>query len=236
MHRPSLLPTAVAVCAALALTACSGSSDSPDSDEPSPTASANTAPPAEAEGDADAETNTNDDVDDADEEVADSEADGGATGPADEADPADEEDEYGAAMQERDQFLEDQQLPLDGSPLEATTPEQQEFIDSYREDVEAQGGTWNAEIETVTLALSLDACESAILAFHDVDEQEVETHILSSPLFDGVIPPDASEEEREGIEADLADTMVYGMQYLCPDDHEQWEPIIQDLYPEHLGS
>lgn len=235
MHRPSLPSTAVAVCAALALTACSGSSDSPDSAEPSPTASANTAPPAEAEGDADAETSTNDD-DDADGEADDAEVDDGATDPADEADPTDEEDEYGAAMQERDQFLEDQQLPLDGSPLEATTPEQQEFVDSYREDVEAQGGTWNAEIETVTLALSLDACESAILAFHDVDEQAVETHILSSPLFDGVIPPDVSEEERLALEADIASTMVYGMQYLCPDDHEQWEPIIQDLYPEHLGS
>lgn len=236
MHRPSLLPTAVAVCAALALTACS-SSDSPDPDEPSPEASAITSPQAEAEEDADTETSTdNNDDAAADEEEDAPEADGGATDPVEEADPADEEDEYGAAVQERDQFLEDQQLPLDGSPLEATTPEQQEYIDSYREDVEAQGGTWNPEIETVALALSLDACESAILAFHDVDEDTVATHILSSPLFDTVIPPDASEQEREGIEADLASTMVYGMQYLCPDDHEQWQTIIQDLYPEHLGS
>lgn len=236
MHRPSIFSTAVAVCAALALTACSSSPDSPNSDEPSPTASANTAPPAEAEQDADAETSTNDDAEEADREDDDAEVDDGATDPADEAAPADEEDEYGAAVQERDQFLEDQQLPLDGSPLEATTPEQQEYIDSYRENVEAQGGTWNPEIETVALALSLDACESAILAFHDVDEDTVATHILSSPLFDTVIPPDAPEQEREAIEADLASTMVYGMQYLCPDDHEQWEPIIQDLYPEHLGS
>ncbi|WP_162301566.1 hypothetical protein [Nesterenkonia muleiensis] len=216
MSRYSLLTT-VGVCTALFLTACSDSSDPSDSAESSPTPSEMTSPPAEAETDID--------------EGAAEDPEGSTEGPGTEED----EGEFADALQERDQFLEDQQLPLDGSPLEATTPEQKEFITSQREHVESQGGTWNAEAETLTLALSLDACENAILAFHDADQETVLMHIESSPIFNQVIPPDASTQEREGFEADLASTMIYGMQYICPEDHEQWETIIQDLYPEHLG-
>lgn len=165
------------------------------------------------------------------DEVEDEDSEGGPEEPG----TQEEEGEFADAFEERDQFLEDQQLPLDGSPLEATTPEQKEFIESQREYVESQGGTWSAEAETLTLALSLDACENAILAFHDADQETVLMHIETSPIFNQLIPPDVSEQEREGFEAELAGTMVYGMQYICPDDHERWETIIHDLYAEHLG-
>lgn len=211
-----------AICTALVLTACGDDPVPADADE-SASALATTASTPEAD-----ETDTVG----SDGESESPESEETAT---EEASTEEADDEFAEAFEERDQFLEDQQLPLDGSPLEATTPEQQDFIDSYRQDVEAAGGTWSTELETVTLGKTLDACETAILNFHEADEETVSMHILSSPLFDALIPADAAEQERELLEADLAATMVYGMSYICPDDHEQWAPIVQDMYPEHLG-
>lgn len=139
-------------------------------------------------------------------------------------------------LAERDQFLEDQQLPLDGSPLSATTPEQQQFIEEQRTHVESQGGDWTPEAESLTLALTADACETAILNQHEVDAGTVEVHIASSPLFLNEIPEQLTDAEKAQAEIGMADIMVYGMQHMCPDDFPQWRDAVVELYPDFYGS
>lgn len=145
------------------------------------------------------------------------------------------ENDFAEAFAKRDQFLEDQQQPLDGSNLEAVTPEQQDYIDSYRSHVESQGGTWDAELETVALGLTLDACETAILNSHEANETVLTSHIQSSPLFSALIPAEATGEQREAFEAEIGSTMVYGMGYICPDDHAEWEATFHSMYSDYLG-
>ena len=139
-------------------------------------------------------------------------------------------------LAERDQFLEDQQLPLDGSPLSATTPEQQQFVEEQRTHVESQGGDWTPEAESLTLALTADACETAILNQHDVDATTVEIHIASSPLFLNQIPDHLTDAEKAQTEVGMADIMIYGMQHMCPADFPQWRDAVAELYPDFYGS
>ncbi|MDN5558214.1 MAG: hypothetical protein L0G23_02100 [Ruaniaceae bacterium] len=136
---------------------------------------------------------------------------------------------------ERDQFMRDQQLPQDGSLLKATTPEQIEFIDAQRAHFESQGSEWNEGVEAVTLALTADSCETAILNGHEIDAGAVSSHIATSPLFEMLIPADVVGEDRALAEASVASIMVYGMRYMCPDDHPQWKAAFDELYPGHGG-
>ncbi|MDN5732376.1 MAG: hypothetical protein L0K41_11220 [Yaniella sp.] len=139
------------------------------------------------------------------------------------------------ALTERDQFMEDQQLPLDGSPLSAVTPEQKQFIEEQRTHVEDQGGVWTPEAESVTLALTADACETAILNNHDTDASTVQMHIDTSPLFGSQLPESLPEAQRAQAEMSMADIMVYGMQHMCPNDFQQWSEAVMELHPEYYG-
>ena len=140
------------------------------------------------------------------------------------------------ALAERDQFVEDQQLPLDGSPLSAVTPEQKQFIEEQRTHVEEQGGAWTPEAESLTLALTADACETAILNGHESDASTVQTHIDTSPLFMSQLPETMPEDQRAQAEIGMADIMVYGMQHMCPADFSQWSDAVMEIYPEYYGS
>lgn len=146
-----------------------------------------------------------------------------------------EQGDMEAALAERDQFYEDQQLPMDGSHLSAVTSEQKQFVAEQRAHIESQGGVWTPEYETLILALTGDACESAILNHHEVDNSTVQFHIESSPLFLGMISEDMNDAEREKIEANMAEIMVYGMQHMCPADYSQWVQAVIELYPEHIN-
>lgn len=126
-------------------------------------------------------------------------------------------DVLGDALAERDQFLIDQQQPLDGSSLVAKTPEQQELVAQQRAYVESQGGQWSAESETITLALALDACETSILNGHAVDLDIFRTHVTSSPLISAV-----SGGDPNAIEGAVS-IMVFGSGFICPEDAPQWE-------------
>lgn len=143
----------------------------------------------------------------------------------------DEGDEYADAFAERDAFIAAQQLPLDGSLLVATTDAQKEFIAEQRAYIEQQGGTWSPELESVALALTADACETAILNLHEVELTTLETHVASSPLFAQLIADDLSEDERRAAERNVASVMVFGTGFLCPDDAEQWESAFTAAYP-----
>lgn len=140
-----------------------------------------------------------------------------------------------SALAERDQFHKDQQLPMDGSPLTAVTPEQKQFVTEQRAHIESQGAAWTQEYETLILALTADACESAILNHHDVDSTTVQMHIASSPLFHAMLPEGMNDAEREQTEASMAEIMVYGMQHMCPADYAEWAPAVIELYPEHIN-
>lgn len=139
------------------------------------------------------------------------------------------------ALAEQEQFLKDQELPLDGSPLTAVTPEQKKFIEEQRTHVESQGGVWTPEAETLTLALTADACETAILNSHEVDTSTVRTHIATSPLF-LTIPEEVTADEREQAEASMAEIMVYGMQHMCADDYPEWRDAVLELYPDRINT
>jgi hypothetical protein len=138
-------------------------------------------------------------------------------------------------LAEQEQFLEDQQLPLEGSPLSAVTPEQKQFIEEQRTHVESQGGVWTPEVETLTLALTADACETAILNYHESDTSTVQAHIATSPLF-LTIPQDLTADEREQAEASMAEIMVYGMQHMCPADFPDWRDAVIELYPDRINT
>ncbi len=121
------------------------------------------------------------------------------------------------ALAERDAFLEAQQQPLDGTALVAKTPEQIELISQQRAYVESQGGTWNGDAESITLALALDACETSILNGHAVDVEVFRAHVNSSPLISAV-----SGGDPQAIEGALS-IMVFGTGFICPADAPQWE-------------
>ena len=104
-----------------------------------------------------------------------------------------------------------------GQPtLTAKTPAQQELVAQQRAHLEANGGQWSEQAETVTLALALDACETSILNGHQVDQNVYQVHVASSPLIQSLAIDDASREGAVSI-------MVFGTRFLCPDDAPQWE-------------
>lgn len=127
-------------------------------------------------------------------------------------------------MAERDQFIRDQQQPLDGSLLVAITEPQKALVRQQREYVQSQGGTWNAESESVTLALALDACETSILNGHEVDDAVFLTHVMSSPLIRAVAGDDPQAQTN------VASIMVFGTGFLCPDDAPQWQSAWEAAY------
>jgi hypothetical protein len=120
------------------------------------------------------------------------------------------------ALAERDAFIAAQQQPVGQTTLTAKTPEQQELVAQQRAHVEANGGQWSEQAETVTLALALDACETSILNGHQVDQDVYQMHVASSPLIQSLAIDDASREGAVSI-------MVFGTRFLCPDDAPQWE-------------
>ncbi|WP_460740189.1 hypothetical protein [Microbacterium neimengense] len=123
----------------------------------------------------------------------------------------------GDVFAERDAFFEAQQQ-IPGDPmLTPKTPEQQEFISQQRAYTESQGGTWSPEIESITLALALDACETSILNGHDVDQDLYATHVATSPLISALTNGDPTTERN------VTSIMVFGTGFLCPADAPQWE-------------
>ncbi|MDF2918912.1 MAG: hypothetical protein K0S70_3129 [Microbacterium sp.] len=122
----------------------------------------------------------------------------------------------GDALAERDAFIAEQQQPVGQPTLTAKTPAQQELVAQQRAHLEANGGQWSEQAETVTLALALDACETSILNGHQVDQNVFQMHVTSSPLIQSLAVDDASREGAVSI-------MVFGTRFLCPDDAPQWE-------------
>lgn len=123
----------------------------------------------------------------------------------------------GDVFAERDAFFEAQQQIPGDAMLTPKTPEQQEFISQQRAYTESQGGTWSPEIESITLALALDACETSILNGHDVDQDLYATHVATSPLISALTNGDPTTERN------VTSIMVFGTGFLCPADAAQWE-------------
>ncbi|MDF2554895.1 MAG: hypothetical protein K0R60_790 [Microbacterium sp.] len=123
---------------------------------------------------------------------------------------------------ERDEFFAtQQQIPGQGE-LVARTDAQIELVARQREYVESQGVAWTAELESITLALGLDACETSILNGHAVDADVFRTHVATSPLISAVAGDDTAAQ------AGVVDIMVYGTGFLCPDDAPQWEAAMAE--------
>ncbi|MBD7957822.1 hypothetical protein H9651_09255 [Microbacterium sp. Sa4CUA7] len=135
----------------------------------------------------------------------------------DEAEGDAEADEFTAAFAERDAFLAAQQQPLDGSALVAKTPEQQALVAEQRAYIESQGAQWDSQVETLTLALTLDACETSILNGHDVTVDVFRAHVATSPLIASVAGDDPAMIDG------AVSIMVFGTGFICPDDAPQWE-------------
>lgn len=151
-----------------------------------------------------------------------------ASTPGDEAtaDP----DDFADVFAERDEFFREQQLPMDGTPLVAVTPAQQDFIAQQRAYVEQQGLQWTASDENLALALAGDACETAILSRHEVDSSTLIAHVTTSPLFAQLIPAELDGAARTQAEAPIASVMVFGTTFLCPDDGDAWIEAYTEVY------
>lgn len=149
--------------------------------------------------------------------------------PEESADP-DTGDDLGGAFAERDRFFEEQQLPLDGTPLVAVTPAQKDFIAQQKAYVEEQGATWTAQEDSLSLALAADACETAILNFHEVNADLLRTHVATSPLFAQLVPADLQGDDRTFAESPIASVMVFGTTFLCPDDGDAWVDAYTEVY------
>lgn len=131
---------------------------------------------------------------------------------------------------ERERFFEEQQLPLDGTPLVAVTPAQKQFIDEQKAYAQEQGVEWTAQDESLSLALVADACETAILSSHVVDATTLQAHVATSPIFAQLVPAELQGSERTAAEAPIASLMVYGTTFLCPDDGDAWIDAYTEVY------
>lgn len=121
------------------------------------------------------------------------------------------------ALVERDAFFTaQQQIPGEGE-LVAKTDAQKQLVTNQREYLESQGATWTSELESITLALALDACETSILNGHDIDVDTFRAHVATSPLIAALAGDDTAAQ------AGVVSIMVYGTGFICPDDAPQWQ-------------
>lgn len=135
---------------------------------------------------------------------------------------------------EREQFIREQKLPLDGSMLTAATPEQSDFIDLIVGRMESDGIAWDSELENLYLALAANACESAILSSHEASAFTVEAYALSSPLISAYVEH-LPEADRPLSIAAFTRSAVDGMYYLCPEDYPEWDEAFYANYPDFPG-
>lgn len=155
------------------------------------------------------------------------------TTPTNSSAPAPDDDKAMAdALAERDAFLEEQQLPLDGSPLVAVTEAQKQLVAQARERAEAQGGTWTEREEWILLALGSDTCESGILNQHRIDAEFMMAMLSGSPLVQQLVPADATQSELGARLQGIAKTAVFAAGYMCPDDKAAWDAALQEAFPE----
>lgn len=159
--------------------------------------------------------------------------DEGHGGDIDDVDIFAEEGDLEGAFLERDQFFEDQQVPPGEMLPAATTRAQKEFIDFQREFTIDKGGQWSDDAEQIALALTFDACETAILSSHDVDDFVLDSHLTASPLFQ-LLLEGYSGSEREDAETNLVIIMVHGTRFICPEDYDQWFDAAMELYPDYF--
>ncbi|QIM16879.1 DUF2510 domain-containing protein [Leucobacter insecticola] len=152
--------------------------------------------------------------------------------PTQKPDTSDEEEystpDFNALFEERDQFMQDQQQPIDGSLLAAKTPAQQAFVAEARAQVEQNGGVWDVQTESIALALALDACEGSILNGHTMTVETVRLHAATSPLI-GVVAGSGTEAQRTEIVAGLMKLVVTGTSHLCPADSAQWSSAVGSI-------
>lgn len=130
----------------------------------------------------------------------------------------------GDVFAERDAFFAEQQLPLDGTPLKAVTPEQHAFID----EMKSRGGQWSDELEWTALALAMDACETSILNSHNVDADTVRMHAATSPLV-ADMASGATEAERIRITDGAMNIAATGVSYICSADHRDWSNALAEI-------
>lgn len=142
--------------------------------------------------------------------------------------PASSGPNLSGAFKERDQFFQDQRLPMDGSPLKAVTPKQKEFIARMDSEYTKLGATWSDQDESIALALTSDACETSILNSHNLDETSVRTHVSTSPLIGSLVGQAAPEQKGQATNG-LAKTLVIGTEYMCPADHPQWQAAFDSV-------
>ena len=139
-------------------------------------------------------------------------------------DPSDEPDsgsEFSDVFAEREQFMIDQQLPLDGSLLQAVTPEQHEFVQVMKQQFATNGVEFTKNDESVVLALAADACETAILSSHDSTDFVLRGHAITSPLI-AEITKNLDEPTKSQAIDNLMYTAATGMSYMCPADADGW--------------
>lgn len=99
--------------------------------------------------------------------------------------------------------------------MTARTPEQRKLVDAARAWIEAGGATWLAGTEALALTLAVDACETSILNFHDVNATLFSLFLDWEPLLG------ADGEDRAAF-AGAVQLTVLGTSYLCPADYPQW--------------
>ncbi|GAA2524863.1 hypothetical protein GCM10009860_00760 [Microbacterium mitrae] len=133
------------------------------------------------------------------------------------------------AFAAREQFFIDQQLPLDGSALVATTPEQRTFIERQREHMANNGVQMTPQLETIFLAMTSDACETAILNAHNIDAAGYASFVDTSPIFIDLLGSSTGEERAAASES-LESIMLFGMSYVCPGDVNDWALIYEERY------
>lgn len=132
------------------------------------------------------------------------------------------------AFAEREQFFIDQNV-TPGAEVSATTPEQKTFIGRQREYMEANGVTWNPQIENFYLALSLNACETSILNAHKIDQSGYENYFMTSPLLADALKG-LSGDQLTSASKNVEEVVIFGMSYVCPGDVNDWSTVYQKLH------
>lgn len=134
---------------------------------------------------------------------------------------------------ELERFYEEQGV-LDGVVSSDLTGPQQELVAAHRELWEEEGLEWDGAAEHITITLALDGCESAIRNHHEIDSRGLREHVEGSAVFEALLA-EVPAQAYEDTEGRLVHSMVFGMDYLCPDDFNDWVRAGAGLYPDYFS-
>lgn len=119
------------------------------------------------------------------------------------------------AFEEREAFIESQQIPTGVRTIAPVTEQQKAFIAAISEDSASEP---SGDDVSDILSLALNLCEHGILNGHRIDTALLKNYVETSPIIARVVSSIDSEE----VVLNMMNVAVRGTSFLCPDDFPAW--------------